>query len=410
MNWISKSPKQNEIEQGRVIAAIKLYQSKHNGMSPPTHVIAKETELAPGQVAYHIRKLEDQGKLFVANKWPMQIIFPKGEEAPDETPRAKNEVRVEVEEPKAAKENSGIVKLGFPERAKQFAEVIVTLTKRNKRPPSVSEIAVEAMGKSTGQASRIVQGMINKGWATHKAGHRHDVRLTELGREKLLGDQPLPRSNPSTNPRWDGVPPEERSQQMRDLVRKRWEKEGKAGYVAKPDLPNRNRRKTFFERAKEIAQAIHAKDGPVYVQEISLAVYGRAKGGTVPKLIQRMAEEGWVTHKPRHHGDIRLTDKGRSVLLSIEEPVELPVQDRQELTDEAREEVTAATDAIMPELSGEYLNPGDAYEDAPEPTDDKPREAKVIEVPAETFRLLLAAFTDLDLVLELSARGYRVTR
>lgn len=165
--------------------------------------------------------------------------------------------------------------------------------------------------------------------------------------------------------------------------------------------------KPFIERAKEVAAAIDglsARYGvPAHMKHVSEIVFGPGKRGSLSGVIDKMARQGWVTHERRHQGDLTVTDKGKAVLFG--EPTE-------QMAPWEVEEGMPWDDSV-PSVTEPARTP-------PKPTipRDVPMDASgwgnatMPEVAASSFTgtLSLEGVDTVDLILEATKRGFKVTR
>lgn len=355
-------PKAHAEQQVRIIETIKLYQSKHRGLSPTDQMIAKETGLSPGQVAYQIHRLEDAGKLFVTSHWPRTIMWPKGEEPKDESPRPANETKVSelretgVSKPvleKMKEETMEEVKrdsrghilserMTFSKRAKQMAKALLELENRGDKG-GVLVLSKMVYGVAhTGYSSTIIKRMEEAGWVTHSFKKQNDISLTPKGKRELLGvdiaddGHELSLNQINGRKRWEGVSKEDMRAHMA-LMRER-------AAAAK-----RGSRKQLSEQA-----SVEGK---------------KASEAIMPELTERQKLE---TGKPFNPGK------------ALEEAVFGDVFGEQREVDHPETKRRAAVA-------------------------DKRGDSDNIMVPVNP-REIARSLSDLDLVLELSERGYRVTR
>lgn len=176
-------------------------------------------------------------------------------------------------------------------------------------------------------------------------------------------------------------------------------------------------RKAFMQRARQAAQAIvdyHDQHGRApYMREIGEAVYG-AKSGAITNLIQQMVDHGWLHHTPRKHHDLCLTGLGRAALFGQAEeqlhtdtrvnPMERvengyrSYQPRPSIPRPVPQEMV--THVAGPPLDMEVRRVAD-YTPPPttEPTPTTPENVYSIK-----------GLSDVDLIIELTRRGFKVSR
>lgn len=145
-------------------------------------------------------------------------------------------------------------------------------------------------------------------------------------------------------------------------------------------------RKPFMARAKDVAVAIteHTLQygEPPEIKWLTSRVYGKneggpSSGGYTSTVVAKMVKLGWVSHKKGSHSDLVVTDKGRTAL--FDEP---PKQQR----------VLTLTPAMeMPKQTVVELRRA-----GPEPSAPK-------EYP-------IKGQSDVDLIIELTRRGFKVSR
>lgn len=184
---------------GDIIAAVMDFQNRWEGHSPSNQCIAKMTNLSPGQVGYHLKRMEERGLIADDGQWPRHITIyaAKVQNVQEKLPLQtewpiKEEVKtVTTTRAKAHRQN-------FLDRAKEFAQHLQDSYDQTGQAPYLGEVAVKMgyrvegqreSGKrgGTGGLSRVVQQMVERGWLYHKPKHQRDMRLTGLGRAILFG-------------------------------------------------------------------------------------------------------------------------------------------------------------------------------------------------------------------------------
>jgi predicted transcriptional regulator/DNA-binding transcriptional regulator YhcF (GntR family) len=399
----------------RITSAIIDHQNKHGGASPSDRSIAENTLLSIGQVQYHLREMANAQVITVLGDYPRVIAVHQITKPTKEPPK------------EAAKEEAmhitGTVKRTFngPDgrehemkpfivRAKDVALALEEYWRDHGEGPPVLWLQERVFGfsnTSTGSATRIVQQMVERGWVTHKKGYVGDTKLTEEGRKVLLGTaitQPEPQ--PDKGKQLGG-------------------------------------RKAFMVRAHDVAVAI--KDivdrtgEPASVRELTDMVYGPGRQGTggMSAILKKMVAEGWIKHKPKHQKDIMLTGAGRAALFNdIAEDVatDMPVSALPEYSrdDEAmRWGAPRSPEALAPRKPPGATIPrevpprrdfaGDAYvqEASHHQTPPRMRAAVAMDnmeryspppTPLPETVPPVERASDLDLILELNRRGYKVSR
>ena len=168
------------------------------------------------------------------------------------------------------------------------------------------------------------------------------------------------------------------------------------------------RRESFLVNAKRFAQVLtdyydrhgHAPLIKDIAEELG---YSAAKPVGVSRVVKEMVERGWLHHKAGHHGDFVLTGIGRAVLfgepLREEVHTDMPVRPQSERRIEPDPHYPP-TQMVSPVVQ--------AYRPKPEPEPERPAMREYQPV-AQTVANL-SDIDSVDLVLELTARGFRVSR
>lgn len=172
-----------------------------------------------------------------------------------------------------------------------------------------------------------------------------------------------------------------------------------------------SKKKPFMVRAREIAQAV-IDHYDQYGQAPSHSwvkdrVYGPdAGGGTMSSVVKKMVQLGWLYHTSRRHRDLAVTGLGRAALfgqigeqLHTDTPVN-PVGDRPRATAKPSGyvSITAPDFEMRPVPSQRPVR------------DVRPTIPRPVRVAAPQGNPDLSNVEDMDLVLELNNRGFRVTR
>lgn len=177
---------------GSILSAIIAHQNKNHGISPPNHIISRDTGLSPGQVQYHIAEMEDRGLITDMKGWPRRIVVKDivkvaGLSIAETKPFTKPE-EAKVVNMSDTKTRTDFSKTPFVERAKQVAEAVTDYHDRYGKAPGTKDIQTALGYKSSAGASRLVNRMADIGWLFHKRRNHHDLVLTALGRALLFGE------------------------------------------------------------------------------------------------------------------------------------------------------------------------------------------------------------------------------
>lgn len=191
-----------------IIAAIMDFQNKWEGHSPSNHAIAKAVTLSPGQVDYHLKRMQERGLIYDDGSWPRNITIYAAKvqdqqqalalsEAPKQ--EAKQEEAVAVESQNIGGK-SKLDRKNFLDRAREFAQHLTDHYDRHGRAPLLKDVA-KLMGYSqgglsksgarrstTGGLSHVVTEMTRRGWLHHTPKRQRDMVLTGLGRAVLFGE------------------------------------------------------------------------------------------------------------------------------------------------------------------------------------------------------------------------------
>jgi hypothetical protein len=169
-------------------------------------------------------------------------------------------------------------------------------------------------------------------------------------------------------------------------------------------------RAAFIERAKQVAQAIvdhydqHGK--PPRMKYIKEQVYGLGSpnggtGGGLSGVVKKMTELGWLYHQPRCHNDLSLTGLGRAALFGK--------VDNQLHTD-------TPINPMERKVASKMIAEPEPIATQPSPQPVQPQPSIPRPVPeTRTYRAspdpaAVAMFEDVDLVMELMRRGFKVSR
>lgn len=166
-------------------------------------------------------------------------------------------------------------------------------------------------------------------------------------------------------------------------------------------------RKPFMVRAREVAQAIvdHYDEygSPPKVTWVRDRVYrpdGGASGGSASRIITQMTEHGWLHHRPRHR-DLTVTGLGRAALFGqLQEQLhtDTPVNPQPK----PRSQFKAETPPSPVDPYANWNPPKPPQPTIQWPTPEAPRIA--------TGQGTLSGVPDVDLVIELTSRGFKVSR
>lgn len=192
----------------------------------------------------------------------------------------------------------------------------------------------------------------------------------------------------------------------------------------------RKKRERFMVMAKKFAEALtdhYDKYGEApMLKDIGPALgYSKDKPVGASRLVKEMVARGWLFHKPNCHADFVLTGLGRAVLFNepLREDVHTDMIVRSQINPRATDLSYADRMAMMRSSPMEDTKPSPEKE--PEPPQKQPearREpsplARIMEPkpqpgvpgPEEMRGINLAKVDSVDLVLELQARGFRVSR
>jgi hypothetical protein len=172
---------------------------------------------------------------------------------------------------------------------------------------------------------------------------------------------------------------------------------------------NRKRRESFMDRAKRFAQALtdyydtHG-EGPMIKELAPSLGYDPDRCGAVSRTVGEMVQRGWLFHRAGYQRDFMLTGLGRAALFGeVREDLHTdvlvrPPKWRQPFTTPARPFTARPVNEDTPEKD---TRP----EQGPQPPDR--------EVPVVEMRRTKPSFSDIDtvdLVLEVQARGFKVSR
>jgi hypothetical protein len=185
---------------------------------------------------------------------------------------------------------------------------------------------------------------------------------------------------------------------------------------------DRKRREDFMSRAKKFAQALtdyydsHGQ-GPMIKELAEACGYQPEKCGALSRTAIEMVERGWLYHKPGHQRDFMLTGLGRAVLFGkvsedihtdvLVRPQKSQVRDKEPL--QFRQPFTVPLPLFRPQRVNDDMPLAEPVEGPAPPTPD--REVPVVEWPlkaSHTFNL--DEVDTVDLVLEVQARGFKVSR
>lgn len=167
----------------------------------------------------------------------------------------------------------------------------------------------------------------------------------------------------------------------------------------------RAKRKPFMARAKQVAQAIidhYDMYGSAPQQKwIGDRIFGEnpsAKHGRVSYIVTKMVELGWLHHKPGHQHDLAVTGLGRAALFG-----------------QINETLHTDTPVSRVDPTVDYVNEQVA---PPPPPPPPPPTIPRVTVPPATFtgKVVLSSPADLgmiedvDLIIALTQRGFKVSR
>jgi hypothetical protein len=187
---------------GAILSAIINHQNKNHGLSPPNHIISRDSGLSPGQVQYHLAEMEDRGLITDMKGWPRRIVvkdMAKVASLSIAEPRPMQKIEeARVTNTIKSRGKSAYAYKSFMVRAKEAAQAIMDHHDRFGMAPSTTDIR-DALGyHSTAASSRVVNKMVELGWVSHKPRHHHDIVLTGLGRALLFGEvrEDVPTNTP----------------------------------------------------------------------------------------------------------------------------------------------------------------------------------------------------------------------
>lgn len=180
------------------------------------------------------------------------------------------------------------------------------------------------------------------------------------------------------------------------------------------------KRRSLYETAKEVAVALEGleKSGQRGGAKIlAKIVRGVSHTGNMSKVIEYMAEEEWVHHRKHKINDVKLTDKGKRLLLNRNIPVsraEAGSMSWDGLSPQQRSERARRAAQARWEKETAGNKPAVPTPQAP-PTYEEPTtgsgEENVATMKVEVrLDAILPSIDTVDLVLEVQRRGFTVAR
>lgn len=189
-------------------------------------------------------------------------------------------------------------------------------------------------------------------------------------------------------------------------------------------------RKQFVTRAREIAQAIvdhYDQHGHApYMRDVREKVYGSGKGGSLSGIIRKMTSLGWLHHKERHHHDLAVTGLGRAALfgqldeqLHSDMPINPPETKvtfsaypprRRQAPQPTIPRVPARDPVVRPAPETMRFGPDPSpidWEYPPPHRGDPVSPPPAMEVRQQPY---MKGVSDVDLIIELTRRGFKVSR
>jgi hypothetical protein len=334
-----------------IIGAVLKYQQEHERRSPSNPMICHVTGLSPGQLEYHLAQMQKCGLIDDKEGWPRRLIV---------TATALQAARQEQQAQPAA--------------------------------PAEPQPEEKPMQMTSSEAS----------------GGRHN-------------------GGPRVNAAKLRIPP------------------------IKKTKNGRKKREPFIVNAKRFAQVVFSFEdehgyAPLIKDMAEQLGYNVEKPVGVSRTIKEMVKRGWLFHERGHHGDFAVTEEGIRVLFGGQKPEPKREQTPPDIVSEPQPEPPPAQhkhrDMTYPEppprpeprfevrRAPEQREPERRYEEAVQSWRDIPRPVVQVyrtpeaeekrwpeqepgpepEWPRTTDKVSLAGIDTLDLVLELTARGFRVTR
>lgn len=180
---------------------------------------------------------------------------------------------------------------------------------------------------------------------------------------------------------------------------------------------SRTGRKPFMVRAREIAEAItdhydqygKPPDGPWLKEKVFAHEDGRTGGGSLSRIVQQMVDLGWLHHKRKHQRDYAVTGLGRAALFGMVEDqlhTDTPVNPVASPRNTVQGRVFNAPPSPAPRPS----IPRRVFHAPPPPVEVTVRRAEVPPSAPVIEQPYLKGVSDVDLIIEVTRRGYKVSR